>query len=67
MQQPNINENEILFQCIYCFKSYSTLKGILCHEKIYCKKKTACNRCGRHGHYTIDCYASTHVSNKYLI
>ena len=63
-----------VFYCNYCDKELDTLKGIICHENLYCKnkknklknEKNVCYRCGRDGHYRNDCYASKHISGKYL-
>jgi len=65
------NEIEV-FCCSYCDKEFKTLKGATYHENVYCKhknstsKKNICYRCGRHGHTSNDCYASKHISGKYL-
>ena len=59
------SEEEIeVFCCSYCDKEFETLKGVTCHENLYCKHKNTksnkniCYRCGRDGHYSNDCYAS---------
>jgi hypothetical protein len=54
----------------YCDKEFDSLKGVTCHENLYCKlknnKQNVCYRCGRDGHYSTDCYASKHINGKYL-
>ena len=35
-----INKNEILdYNCKYCNKKFDTLKGVTCHQNLYCKNK----------------------------
>jgi hypothetical protein len=72
----NSDDYEEVFCCDNCGKKYGTLKGLTCHQNLYCKKsnsnktnkktdkktnKNCCYRCGRPGHYEDDCFASTHV------
>ena len=67
----DLSDEEIeVFCCSYCDKEFDTLKGVTCHENLYCKNKNnktktetknICYTCGRKGHYSNDCYASTHI------
>jgi hypothetical protein len=72
ISESELSEEEIeVFCCNYCDKEFDTLKGVTCHENLYCKNKknkqtNVCSRCGRDGHYANDCYASKHVNGKYL-
>jgi hypothetical protein len=59
-----IEEIEI-YCCSYCYKKFDSLKGVTCHENLYCNKKNknkkttknTCDICGKVGHKTINCYA----------
>jgi hypothetical protein len=56
------SESEDTWCCEYCDKEFDTLKGATFHENVHCKKKPKkkCYTCGRDGHYSNNCYASTH-------
>lgn len=60
-----------VFLCNYCGKEFETSNGASYHERMYCKKNKniksdKCYRCGRHGHYASNCYASKHINGKIL-
>ena len=71
------SDEEELWGCEYCDRTFTTEFGCIVHEKT-CKSKSkssskqspknknACFRCGREGHYATDCYASKHVKGYYL-
>jgi len=67
-EEKTYKELEI-YCCDYCGKEYETLKGLTCHQNLYCKKtisisKYTCFKCGRAGHKSTECYASTHINGK---
>ena len=68
--EDSSDEEIEVFCCRYCDKEFDSLKGVTCHENLYCKlknnKQNICYRCGRDGHYSTDCYASKHINGKYL-
>ena len=60
---------EDVYGCDYCDRTFTTAFGCGVHEKS-CKEKKpvrrqtrdTCYRCGRDGHRSPECYASTHVN-----
>lgn len=64
------SDDEDEWECEYCDRTFATEFGASVHEKsCVSKKKTssgACYRCGRQGHYSPECYASTHKNGNYL-
>ena len=77
-EEDDSEEEEELWGCESCDRTFTTEFGCAVHEKS-CKEKSAkkayvkkggasttCFRCGNTGHYSTDCYASRHVKGYYL-
>ena len=77
-EEDDSEEEEELWGCESCDRTFTTEFGCAVHEKS-CKEKstkkayvkkgggaTSCFRCGNTGHYATDCYASRHVKGYYL-
>lgn len=75
IEYDNSSEEEYVWECEYCNKTFTTELSTIIHEKS-CKLKKSkkpnysksdyysrneCYRCGRSGHYSSNCYASKHV------
>lgn len=57
------DEEEAVWECEVCDREFDSEIACTVHERM-CKKsggRGACYRCGRSGHYSPECYASTHV------
>ena len=65
-------EYEEVWVCEHCGKEFSTEKGALFHENVYCKQAfhesddDCCFRCGRAGHYASYCVAWKDINGRYL-
>jgi predicted GIY-YIG superfamily endonuclease len=69
-------DDEDMWGCSYCDRTFTTAFGCGVHEKSCKEKRTktskskpsagTCYRCGRSGHWSPDCYASSHVNGDYL-
>ena len=63
------DDDECVWCCEYCDRTFTTAFGAGVHEKS-CKEKNSnqdtCFRCGREGHYATNCYASNHIKRYYL-
>ena len=71
------DEEDKVWGCSYCGKDFDSYKGVIFHENVHCKKKkydnyetnkklSKCYRCGRKGHLSSSCYASTHIKGYYI-
>jgi cellular nucleic acid-binding protein len=77
LEEEDYDEEELVYGCDYCDRTFTTVFGCSVHEKS-CKSKSGhrtaaggnakdeCYRCGRTGHYSPECYATRHVSGKTL-
>jgi len=69
ISESDTSDEEIfVWICEKCDKEYENKTDCIKHEK-YCKgnkTKDKCYRCGRGGHYSPDCYASTHIKGYVL-
>jgi cellular nucleic acid-binding protein len=56
-------EEELVWECEYCDREFTTRFGCMVHEKkCPAKDSDACRRCGRDSHWAKDCYAQTHIN-----
>ena len=62
------SEDEEVWGCNYCEEEFAEESKCINHEK-NCTSKQNCNscyRCGRKGHYSPSCYATTHIKGYYI-
>ena len=74
--KKDVNNEEIIdgWKCEYCGRVFDTEKGCRFHENVHCKKKNTqkkatnitCYRCGRDGHKSTECYATTNIDGDYI-
>ena len=69
---------ESVWGCSYCGKEFDSEKGCRFHENVHCKKKPStkkksqpnaqytCYTCGRKGHKSTECYATTTIDGDYI-
>jgi hypothetical protein len=66
------DEYEEVWVCEYCEKEFDEESKCVYHEKKCSSKHSndvnsnSCYRCGRKGHYSSSCYATTHIKGYYL-
>jgi len=70
-EEEEEEDDEIVFECGYCEQEFTSERQCIkhtqgCNPYGYKKEAKGCFRCGRNGHYTSQCYASTHVKGYIL-
>ena len=69
IEYEETTDEECVWCCEYCDRTFTTAFGAGVHEKS-CKEKNSkqdtCYRCGREGHYATTCYASKHIKGYYI-